>query len=179
MNKFIAFSFLVLGVGFYELSGGAEFTPETREAAHQVARAQTNETVAPALPAAKPDTVEAAAAAAPQTAEPSDIQLASFQAEEPKNTLPKIDLSKFAAPVVTEPVVQQPEASTGFIGTDIRQVIGNSVNVRSGPGTNFDVVAQAIRGEEAEVIVDDGSGWVQLRLAGGQTGWMADFLLSN
>ena len=31
MNKFIIGTFLILGFGFYELSGGAEFQPEQRE----------------------------------------------------------------------------------------------------------------------------------------------------
>ena len=173
MNKFIAFSFLVLGVGFYELSGGSEFTPEVREAsAPQVARAQTLETVAPTL--AEPTNVTQAEA----TPEQRDVQLASFRADKPAAALPKIDLSKFDALAEPEPEVVQ-DVATGFVGTDIRLITGNRVNMRSGPGTSYDVVAQAILGDEAEVIFDDGSGWVQLRLAGGQTGWMADFLLSN
>ncbi|WP_224823976.1 SH3 domain-containing protein [Cognatishimia sp. MH4019] len=176
MNKFIAFTFLVLGVGFYELSGGSDFVLETRESAEpQVARAQPLETVAPALPepAAEPVTV---ATIAPREETPN-VQLASFNVNIRDAELPKIDLSKFEAPAPSAPV--QAVAEPDFVGTDIRQVTGNRVNVRSGPGTGFEVVAQAIRGDEAEVIIDDGTGWVQLRLAGGQTGWMADFLLSD
>lgn len=180
MNKFIAFTFLVLGVGFYELSGGSEFVPETRDTAEaQVARAQPLDTVAPALPEtlAEPVKVAAIVPSAPQQEEPTNVQQASFKADIADAELPKIDLKKFDAPAQPEPV--QTVAEPGFVGTDIRQVTGNRVNVRSGPGTGFEVVAQAIRGDEAEVIIDDGTGWVQLRLAGGQTGWMADFLLSD
>ncbi|MEL7211584.1 MAG: SH3 domain-containing protein [Pseudomonadota bacterium] len=176
MKKFIAFTFLVLGVGFYELSGGSDFVLETRESAEpQVARAQTLETVAPAI--VEPQVEQTVETATVPQAEATNVQLASFNVDVPKKELPKIDLSKFKAPEPKEPV--QDVAEPGFIGTDIRQVTGNRVNVRSGPGTSFDVVAQAIRGDEAEVIIDDGTGWVQLRLAGGQTGWMADFLLSD
>ncbi len=177
MNKFIAFTFLVLGVGFYELSGGSDFVLETRDNAEpQVARAQPLDTVAPAIAEAPAEPVKVAAIVPTQT-ETVNVQLASFNVDVPETELPKIDLSKFEAPAPREPV--QAVAAPGFVGTDIRQVTGNRVNVRSGPGTGFEVVAQAIRGDEAEVIIDDGSGWVQLRLAGGQTGWMADFLLSD
>lgn len=63
---------------------------------------------------------------------------------------------------------------------DIRTVSGNSVNVRGGPGTEYDVVTQLTRGDSVEVINDNGDGWVQLRpLNGGPVGWMADYLLSG
>jgi hypothetical protein len=63
---------------------------------------------------------------------------------------------------------------------DIRTVSGNSVNVRGGPGTEYDVVTQLTRGDSVEVINDSGDGWVQLRpLNGGPVGWMADYLLSG
>lgn len=63
---------------------------------------------------------------------------------------------------------------------DIRAVTGSVVNMRSGPGTNFGVVGQLSRDTKVEVIQDGGNGWVELRpLDGGQSGWMADFLLSK
>lgn len=174
MNKFIAFSFLVLGVGFYELSGGSDFVPETRgDAPVLVTRAQPLETVSPAI--AEPVIADPAKVAA--VTENDSVQLVSYRSDEPVTELPKIDLSKFDAPEPQPEVVEQ--ATAGFIGTDIRQVTGNRVNVRGGPGTDFDVVAQAVLGDEVEVIIDDGTGWVQLRFEGGQTGWMADFLLSD
>lgn len=176
MNKFIALSFLVLGVGFYELSGGADFVPETREtAAPQVARAQSIDTVV--QPRIQPASL---VQAAPAPAQPN-IQRASFTPSEPAAELPTIDLSKFSAPERTP----EPQASaineepTEFVGDDIRRVTGTVVNMRSGPGTDYEVVAQLIEGDRAEVLIDDGTGWVQLRLQGGQTGWMADFLLTN
>ncbi|SFT14539.1 SH3 domain-containing protein [Sulfitobacter marinus] len=63
---------------------------------------------------------------------------------------------------------------------DIRSVSGSSVNVRGGPGTQYDVVTQLTRGDTVEIIDDSGNGWVQMRpLSGGPVGWMADFLLSE
>jgi len=34
-----------------------------------------------------------------------------------------------------------------------------------------------VRGDEVEVISDDGAGWVKLRTRDGRVGWMAEFLL--
>ena len=63
---------------------------------------------------------------------------------------------------------------------DIRTVSGNRVNVRGGPGTDFGIVTRLVRGDEVEILEDNGDGWVRLRLLGGGTeGWMADFLLTD
>ena len=63
---------------------------------------------------------------------------------------------------------------------DVRTVSGSLVNMRSGPGTDFEVVEQLRRNTRVEVLTDAGNGWVQLRtLDGNATGWMADFLLSG
>jgi len=63
---------------------------------------------------------------------------------------------------------------------DIRSVSGNRVNVRGGPGTEFQVVTKLGRGDSVEIIQDNGDGWVKIRpVDGGPEGWMADFLLSN
>jgi hypothetical protein len=63
---------------------------------------------------------------------------------------------------------------------DIRIVTGTLVNLRSGPGTNYEVVDQLARDTEVEVISDQGNGWVELRAVDGQTtGWMADSLLTK
>ena len=55
---------------------------------------------------------------------------------------------------------------------DLREVIGDSVNMRGGPGVAYPVVGTLARGTQAEVVREDG-GWAELRLASGETGWMA------
>lgn len=63
---------------------------------------------------------------------------------------------------------------------DIRSVKGTLVNMRSGPGTDYDVVDQLEQATEVEVLTDAGNGWVELRpLDGGTTGWIAEFLLTG
>lgn len=63
---------------------------------------------------------------------------------------------------------------------DIRIVKGTLVNVRSGPGTDYDVVDRLEQATEVEVLTDAGNGWVELRpVGGGATGWIAEFLLTG
>lgn len=63
---------------------------------------------------------------------------------------------------------------------DIRIVTGTLVNLRSGPGTNYEVLDQLTRDTEVEVISDQGNGWVELRPVDGEiTGWMSDSLLTK
>ena len=83
--------------------------------------------------------------------------------------------------IVTDEPVQATNASlqTQPAG-DVRIVSGTRVNVRGGPGTNFDVVSQVIEGDAVEVLDDNGDGWVRMRsVDGGPEGWIADFLLVN
>lgn len=66
------------------------------------------------------------------------------------------------------------------IDGDIRTVSGNRVNVRGGPGTEYDVVGRLVRGDSVEILEDAGNGWVRMRpMLGGEEGWMADFLLTS
>ncbi|MEW9918459.1 SH3 domain-containing protein [Marimonas sp. MJW-29] len=72
------------------------------------------------------------------------------------------------------------EASEPTEAEDIRTVSGNRVNVRGGPGTNFDVVASLVRGDEVIVLEDNGDGWVRFESVDGNTGgWLAEFLLAG
>lgn len=62
---------------------------------------------------------------------------------------------------------------------DIRQVSGNVVNMRSGPGTSYDKLGKLTKGTEVAVLEEPGNGWVKLEvLATGETGWMADWLIT-
>jgi uncharacterized protein YgiM (DUF1202 family) len=62
---------------------------------------------------------------------------------------------------------------------DLRNVSASRVNMRQGPGTDFNVVAKLTLGTEVEVLRDQGDGWVKLRVVdSGRVGWMADHLLT-
>ncbi len=78
---------------------------------------------------------------------------------------------------LTETVSLQTQAS-GF--ADLRTVSGTRVNVRGGPGTDFNVVGRLTQGDEIVVLEDNGAGWVRFETPDGLTqGWMADFLLTS
>lgn len=54
-------------------------------------------------------------------------------------------------------------------------VNGTAVNLRSGPGTNYDKVGQVDKGLELTVIKEQDS-WYQVRLSDGSTAWIASWL---
>jgi uncharacterized protein YraI len=61
----------------------------------------------------------------------------------------------------------------------MRQVSGNSVNLRTGPGTGFGRIASLKRGTDVIVLNDPGEGWIKLRVVEtGRIGWMAETLLT-
>ena len=172
MHKFIIVSFLGLGMAFYEMSGGADFVPqqltEVAEADVQATSSDfpaTNVAVsrsnAASLIALNPQvTTVSLDTTAPLTAEPAVVTLAATpQVEE--------------APA--EPVVVA--AATPL---DIRAVAGSRVNMRQGPGTNFSVLDTLDGGTEAEVLEVNANGWARIQvLTTGQTGWMAERLLTD
>lgn len=105
--------------------------------------------------------------------------------EEPTLILPSLITDR----TVIEPQPQQieetiaaslPTPAQSFDGADLREVTGNSVNVRGGPGTEYDVVNRLGRGDLVEVLQESGDGWVRMRpVEGGTEGWMAAFLLTE
>jgi TonB family protein len=52
------------------------------------------------------------------------------------------------------------------------QVTASALNVRSEPSTDASVVTQVKKGQALDVL-RDGESWVNVRLAGGETGWVA------
>lgn len=101
-----------------------------------------------------------------------------------------------AQPVMTAPVVAQPTeplaptlASTApaeslttpdVPGGALYSVTANVLNVRGGPGTDFDVVGSLTHGEEILVVTEDNAvdGWSRIRIEGdGFEGYVATRLL--
>ena len=169
------FTFAALAVAFYELSGGSDFEPPAPRGAEQNAlRARvaqeeielqsrsaqatevvltTEEELAPALVGVA--TLEDVADAAEESAQEA-IEAA-----------------------VTESVAALLEEEADAAPADLRVVTGDRVNMRAGPSTEFGVITQLVRGQEAEVLQDPGTGWVEIRVSGsGEVGWMADWLMA-
>lgn len=207
MKRFIVLTFLFLGWGFYELSGGAEFTPEVRgeqiadavptaansEPEVLVTRASTmtsntslTTTLAETNPSEDITTGDAvilqASLSQPSTseapvveAEPEVFQFQSLVEGAPTvaDILPETEIA------VLTPDVPEPTVAAALSGT-LRQVAGNRVNMRSGPGTNFSVLTTLTRGTDVEVLEVNANGWARLRqVSSGQEGWMAERLLTD
>jgi hypothetical protein len=217
MKKFILLSFAFLGLGFYELSGGAGFDPESARQAHVEARQdreadrlaalpQTGEIVARSdapsstVPRETPDDSQVTRAALnlvsfekavspdpePMQAETADIanddaiaEIAELAAAEDLS-LAALETVNPNASSIAFSGNSISASSSAAAASDVRTVKGSLVNMRSGPGTDYDVVDQLVQSTQVEILTDSGNGWVELRpLDGGPTGWIAEFLLTG
>ena len=99
---------------------------------------------------------------------------------------PEADVAVFAPaePVMATPVALEttPAVQTAADTGKVLFVGSRSVNVRSGPGTDFEVVGRLARGE-AVLVVADGEGpdgWSLIRIEGdGVEGYVASRLLTE
>jgi uncharacterized protein YgiM (DUF1202 family) len=92
--------------------------------------------------------------------------------------LPIVSTDPLAAiPVVTTTV---PTTGTGGLATGT-VITANRLNVRSGPGLNFDVFATLIQSQAVTLEGRNADGsWVQVRLPDGQLGWVSGvFMAAN
>ena len=121
---------------------------------------------APVLAAPVPSTGKRAVASAPVTPADQVLTAASVSVPaEPENTV--FTLSDYADPA---PEVVAEQASEG----EVWYVAGNSLNVRSGPSTNDQVVGKLSRGEAALVVWREGADWARIRIEGdGIEGYVA------
>ena len=100
------------------------------------------------------------------------VRNATFDAETLVNDVRDIPIDEAVA--ATQNSAQAAELAT----SDIRSIAGDLANMRSGPGTDFGKVDQLSRGTSVEIL-DRRGDWVELRdLNTGQTGWMADWLVT-
>jgi len=81
-----------------------------------------------------------------------------------------------AAPIVSEsaaPTVQSPSGDAPRLATV--RTDGSRLNVRSGPGANFPIVAKADNDSSYPVLAVDGDAWVQIEIADAPegSGWVA------
>ncbi len=184
MSRFVFLSFVFLGWGFYELSGGSDFEPRQRIAEVTAA--------APSVTQPEP----AAAVPAPVTPEPPTRTAAAAPATVP---ITRRDLTALVTAPVPTPVTRAaltpsplvapqpapPTAPTAILPApsqppeDLRQVTGRRVNMRGGPGTAYSVLATLTRGSQVIVLREPGNGWAKLRVVEtGRVGWMSARLLA-
>lgn len=86
-------------------------------------------------------------------------------------------------PIMPEEVtITEPEATAGMnlsVGGTMGRVTGNSVNVRTGPGTNYPSLAKVNRGDVV-TIKEQAFGWYKVVLPdGATTGWIASWFVDT
>ena len=186
MYKFMIATFLMLGWGFYEMSGGADFEPERVAFADTAAEPESplveqivvEQDVAPAPLIGLIQTQETDAVVTPVALQVEPVAEEPEQSAETEVVAALTDALQEATPATLtfEPVDTTPAADV----VDLRAVAGTRVNMRTGPGTDFSVLATLPRGTEAEVLEVDVTGWARIRIIGsGQIGWMAERLLAQ
>jgi N-acetylmuramoyl-L-alanine amidase len=74
---------------------------------------------------------------------------------------------------IKTPAPPQTDPKTGMRRAVVN---GDIVNIRSGPGTNYDRLTQVSRGTMLKVLAESGS-WLQVELPGGDRGWIAGWLV--
>lgn len=193
MWRFILVSFAFLGWSFYELSGGADYEPRINSIQARAKLDDLRPKARPADPQRADERRIAAASVGADEPDPatgnsvarslSDLSdlpgLASAQAGDAMVTLASARASgeseviaAVAHNIATRSVVTP-------LQQDLRVVAGNRVNMRAGPGTQYDRIARLERGQQVAVLRAPGNGWLKLRVVDtGRVGWMAETLVA-
>jgi len=170
MTRFVFLSFIFLGWAFYEVSGGNSFEPAPPE---RLTRLQDDaEQERRDRPGNDEESVDISAALAAESApmpEPEPISIVTAPAPTPAQE--RVALIPAPEELAKLTVVEEDPA-------DIREVRGNRVNMRSGPGTRYSVLETLTRNTRVEILREPGNGWAKLQVVEtGRIGWMAASLL--
>jgi hypothetical protein len=86
---------------------------------------------------------------------------------------PTLTPTPATAEIITPTVILT--ASANLTGTaPLVQILSPALNIRQGPGVTYPISATAVASDTFEVIGVDGTGyWLQVKMAGGQPGWIA------
>lgn len=174
MSRFVLLSFVFLGWGFYELSGGSEFEP-IRRAAPETAKTTPHPTPVTVTATAKPvptpvPTVRRDLRELVTTPQPTPSVTPAALSAESVLTQPA------AQPILPQAILPPPAPEPP---KDIRSVRGARVNMRSGPGTAYSVLATLTRDQQVIVLRDPGNGWAKLKVIDtGRIGWTSSRLLT-
>lgn len=103
---------------------------------------------------------------------------------EPTPAAEPVEATPAAAPVEPVPVEATPEATVPAVDWSLlgekagTRWVTTSVNVRTGPGTDYDVVTVVHAGEQLPVTASTHDGWQQVSLKSG-AGWMSGSYLTD
>lgn len=206
MWRFIIMTFAFLGWSFYQISGGADYQP--REGSRQAVALQVEaerklaalspNTMASAIPAASaPDKPEVTRnlidltsmpavtdrSAQPVRLLPQDLPSADTLADTVDKRVANLSLAQpaaFAQAAGMAPVSPENLPQPAQDLRDLRHITGTSVNMRTGPGTSFGVLARVTRDTEVEVLETYENGWLRLRVIdSSKVGWVSSKLVSD
>ncbi|MGR3702639.1 MAG: SH3 domain-containing protein [Paracoccaceae bacterium] len=199
-------TFAFLGWSFYQISGGADYQP--REGSRQAVALQVEaerklaalspNTMASAIPAASaPDKPEVTRnlidltsmpavtdrSAQPVRLLPQDLPSADTLADTVDKRVANLSLAQpaaFAQAAGMAPVSPENLPQPAQDLRDLRHITGTSVNMRTGPGTSFGVLARVTRDTEVEVLETYENGWLRLRVIdSSKVGWVSSKLVSD
>ena len=159
---------LILVILLFELSGGDDFAPQSE----RLAKAAPPEA---AVTTEAPKQYQPFVSIFDDTEGPTftpqfHVYTASYGTADAVETV----ISTRSAPIT------MPADDTGLVADNLSVIVGDWVNLRSGPGTNFDVIDTYPGGTRAEVLQITTDDWAEIRLPDENvTGWMAAWLLSN
>lgn len=155
--------FLMLGLSLAACAG-AETAPSPTPTAEAVSIATAATTEPTTEPAAEPAVAEAETPTSVPTVTPSPTLEPT-----PTNTATTTPTDTPVPPTDTPVPTATPEPSV-----KIDKALDSTVNVRSGPGTNYPVIGRFEPGQEAVVTGrNDGTSWWQINLADSKTlGWI-------
>lgn len=206
MWRFIIMTFAFLGWSFYEISGGADYQP--REGSRQAVALQvqaerklaalspnTMASMSPAPNASDNANVTrnlidltAIPAVKDRPAQPvrlnsQDLPSADTLADAVDKRVANLSLAQpaaFAQAAGMAPVSPENLPQPAQDPRDLRHITGTSVNMRTGPGTRFGVLARVTRDTQVEVLETYENGWLRLRVIdSSKVGWVSSKLVSD
>ena len=132
-------------MGFYELSGGADFVPEAQALSWNVAAVEVT-------PAAMCRSMSHKSRALQHLKCPTDSSCCRSR-----------DYDE---------AVNGSARCRSNMPVDLRAVSGSRVNMRTGPGTSYGVLDKLARGTQAEVIEVTAEGWARIRVVESRPSWL-------
>ena len=199
LESYVPATFVFLFIAFFQLSGGTNYVP--KEGSRQAESAKERAVEATRTAMVMPKKAETVAVTSSKSAAPeavvsrASINLSELPTAPRKaQALTPVTLedlkpkSAMKVTLLTSPIPASPaqalagpreETATATSDKDLRTILKSRVNMRMGPGTNFNVVSKLDIGAEVELLQEPGNGWMKLRVVEtGRVGWMADYLVS-
>lgn len=176
MTKFLTVTSLMLFWAFFEMSGGTEFTPKSAQAEAEVETAEIFTFADTYRPFRQP-VITGGAPDTRLSKSDGEGEMAIMQASyTDAGTLDTTVTGEAAVIRTVAPAAAAPAQER----LDIRNIAGDRVNVRMGPGTDYGVIGTFPQGTETLVLQVNDSDWAEIELLGtGERGWVAAWLLSD